>query len=94
MARAFRRLIKPVPCGYNTSVVMLTTTLVANVNTTLTAITNAMSGYSAANYDTLALDGSAVGNTVAGIIRDSTTGSLATGGYTKLAKQGAWLTRD
>ena len=58
-------------------------------------VTNAMSGFSSSNFDTLGLDGTTTGNAITGGIFDAPTGAFTptnVGGYTKLLKSntGTW----
>ena len=50
-------------------------------------VTNQMSAFSAANYDTLYLSGTSTGNSIGGVISDAVGGSIALGGYTRVIKQ-------
>ena len=69
--------------GNNTTLNPTSTSL-----TILGNVTNPMSGFLAANFDTLTLGGTSTGNSVNGVISDAPTGSLTLGGYTKVAKTG------
>ena len=54
-------------------------------------VTNGMSGFGTSNFDTLALSGSATGNSIGGVISDASGGSFGptvAGGYTKITQSG------
>ena len=65
-----------------------TSTVVANVNVTLSDVTNPMSGFASANFGTLAIAGTSTGSSITGVIEDAVGGSLAAGGYTVVSKSG------
>lgn len=65
-----------------------TTTVIANVDTTINAVNNPMSGFTTTNFDTLVLDGTSTGSVLAGSLADATGGSFALGGYSRITKQG------
>jgi len=83
--------------GYNVSFANLTlpgttgatTTLIANTNVSINGnVTNRMTGFASTNFDTVALQGTATGSTINGIISDGTNGSITAGGYTPVTKSG------
>ena len=63
-------------------------TVTANVNVTLSDVTNPMSGFGASNFDTLTLSGTSTGSSVTGVIEDAVGGSATAGGYTRIIKSG------
>ena len=65
-----------------------TTNLIANTNVVITGnVSNRGTGASG-NFDTIALQGTATGNAINGVIADALTGSLALGNYTPVTKSG------
>ena len=66
-----------------------TTTITANTPVTLLDVSNPMSGFAAANFDTLTLDGTDTASAVTGGIEDAAGGNQTAGGYTRVIKQGA-----
>jgi fibronectin-binding autotransporter adhesin len=70
-----------------------TTTLNANTNVVYSgAVSNRMTGFAAANFDTLVLGGTSIGSELQGVISDATGGNLTLGGTTRITKNdaGTW----
>ncbi len=71
-----------------------TTAVTANTVVTIGAVTNPMTSFASNQYDNLQLQGSyaAIGGTVTGVISDSATGGIYSGGYTQVTMQNGYWT--
>lgn len=51
-------------------------------------VTNGMSGFTSAQFDTIVLSGSSTGNSIGGVISDAVGGSATAGGFTRITQNG------